>query len=55
MKMPSGCIGRLHLKEIRADFDHIFEVSQEITEDTFRFTWHQSLIKEIMQLFAPML
>jgi len=43
------------LKEIRADFDHIFEVSQEITEDTFRFTWHQSLIKEIMQLFAPML
>ena len=43
------------LKKIREDFDHIFEVSQEITEDTFRFTWHQSLIKEIMQLFAPML
>ncbi len=29
------------LKKIREDFDHIFEVSQEITEDTFRFTWHQ--------------
>ena len=43
------------LKKIREDFDHIFEVSQEITEDTFALHGTKSLIKEIMQLFAPML
>ncbi len=26
------------MKKIREDFDHIFEVSQETAEDTFRFT-----------------
>lgn len=43
------------LAKIRADFEEIFSVSQQIQLDTFRITWYQHLIKEIMQLFAPML
>ena len=43
------------LTKIRADFQGIFSVSQQIKLDTFRITWYQHLIKEIMQLFAPML
>lgn len=43
------------LTKIRADFEEIFSVSQQIKLDTFRITWYQHLIKEIMQLFAPML
>lgn len=43
------------LTKIRADFEEIFSVSQQIQLDTFRITWYQLLIKEIMQLFAPML
>ena len=43
------------LTKIRADFEEIFSVSQQIQLDTFRITWYQHLIKEIMQLFAPML
>ena len=43
------------LIKIRADFEEIFSVSQQIKLDTFRITWYQHLIKEIMQLFAPML
>ena len=43
------------LTKIRADFEEIFFVSQQIQLDTFRITWYQHLIKEIMQLFAPML
>ncbi|WP_270615867.1 cardiolipin synthase [Streptococcus koreensis] len=43
------------LTKIRTDFEEIFSVSQQIKLDTFRITWYQYLIKEIMQLFAPML
>ena len=43
------------LTKIRADFQGIFSVSQQIKLDTFRITRYQHLIKEIMQLFAPML
>lgn len=43
------------LTKIRADFEEIFSVSQQIKLDTFRITWYQHLVKEIMQLFAPML
>ncbi len=52
--MKNGLMYRTPGSE-RDPADHISEVSQEITEDTFHFTWHQSLIKEIMQLFTPML
>ena len=40
---------------IRKDFEEIFEVSQEIFSDTINPTWYQMMIKEITQLFAPML
>ena len=40
------------LTKIRADFEEIFSVSQQIKLDTFRITWYQHLIKEIMQLFG---
>ena len=43
------------IPKIRADFDNIFAVSREIKLETFRVTWYQHLVKEIMQLFAPML
>ena len=40
---------------IRNDFENIFEQSQEIFSDTINPTWYQMLIKEVTQLFAPML
>ena len=40
---------------IRKDFEEIFEVSQEIFSDTINPTWYQMMIKEVTQLFAPML
>ena len=43
------------IPKIRADFDNIFAVSREIKLKTFRVAWYQHLVKEIMQLFAPML
>lgn len=43
------------LKSIKADFDHIFEVSQEIEPTSIRLNWYQRLLKEVVQLFAPML
>ena len=41
--------------DIRKDFEEIFEVSQEIFPGTIKPTWYQTLIKEVAQLFAPML
>jgi len=43
------------IADIRKDFEEIFEVSQEIFSDTINPTWYQMMIKEITQLFAPML
>ena len=41
--------------DIERDFEKIFKVSREIYPHTIKTSWYQSLIKEIVQLFAPML
>ena len=43
------------IADIRQDFEEIFEQSQEIFSDTINLTWYQMMIKEVTQLFAPML
>ena len=43
------------IADIHKDFEIIFEQSQEIFSDTINPTWYQMLIKEVTQLFAPML
>ena len=43
------------IADIRKDFEESFEQSQEIFSDTINPTWYQMMIKEITQLFAPML
>ena len=43
------------IEDIRKDFEGIFEQSQEIFSDTINPTWYQMMIKEVTQLFAPML
>lgn len=43
------------IPEIKKDFDNIFSVSKEISSETIKSTWYTRLIKEIMQMFAPML
>ena len=43
------------IADIRKDFEGIFEKSQEIFSDTINPTWYQMMIKEVTQLFAPML
>lgn len=43
------------IADIRKDFEEIFEESQEIFSDTINPTWYQMMIKEVTQLFAPML
>ena len=43
------------LADIKADFENIFEVSTEVHDGVFKSTWYQNLLKEIVQLFAPML
>ena len=40
--------------DIERDFEEIFKVSQEIYPHTIKTSRYQSLIKEIVQLFAPM-
>ena len=43
------------IADIRKDFEGIFEQTQEIFSDTINPTWYQMMIKEVTQLFAPML
>ena len=43
------------IADIYKDFENIFEQSQEIFSDTINPTWYQMLVKEVTQLFAPML
>ena len=43
------------ITDIGKDFEGIFEQSQEIFSDTINPTWYQMMIKEVTQLFAPML
>ena len=43
------------IADIRKDFEEIFEQSQEIFPGELKPTWYQMMIKEVTQLFAPML
>ena len=40
---------------IKEDFEAIFEASEEILPENLDSSWYRRFIKEIMQLFAPML
>ena len=43
------------IAEIQKDFQEIFSASQEIFPHTIKNSWYQKLVKEIAQLFAPIL
>nr|WP_067195114.1 cardiolipin synthase [Streptococcus sp. DD10] len=43
------------ISAIKKDFDELFSVSQRIHLDTFKPTWYQTFVKEVMELFAPLL
>ena len=43
------------LMDLKEDFEEIFTVSQEIHAHTIHLRWYQRLLKEVVQLFAPML
>lgn len=43
------------IQAIKKDFEHLFDVSQPIQAGTIRYTWYQRFIKEVVELFAPML
>ncbi|WP_314042943.1 cardiolipin synthase [Streptococcus cristatus] len=43
------------IADIKRDFEDLFDVSKEISLETLQNSWYQRLLKEIMQLFAPLL
>ena len=43
------------IANIKQDFEDLFDVSKEISLETLQNSWYQRLLKEIMQLFAPLL
>ena len=43
------------IPDIKKDFEAIFEASEEILPENLDSSWYRRFIKEIMQLFAPML
>ena len=43
------------IADIKQDFEDLFDISKEISLDTLQNRWYQRLLKEIMQLFAPLL
>lgn len=43
------------IQDIKADFEEIFSVSEEIHPHTFKPSWYQTFVKEVMELFAPLL
>lgn len=43
------------IADIKQDFEGLFDISKEISLETLQNSWHQRLLKEIMQLFAPLL
>ena len=43
------------IADIKQDFEDLFDVSEEISLKTLQNSWYQRLLKEIMQLFAPLL
>ena len=45
----------LRHKDKTVDFEDLFDVSKEISLETLQNSWYQRLLKEIMQLFAPLL
>ena len=40
---------------IKQDFEEMFEICEEILPENMNHSWYKRLVKEIMQLFAPML
>ena len=43
------------IADIKQDFEDLFNISKEISLETLQNSWYQRLLKEIMQLFAPLL
>ena len=43
------------IADIKQDFEDLFDVSKEISLEILQNSWYQRLLKEIMQLFAPLL
>lgn len=43
------------IADIKQDFEDLFDVSKEVSLETLQNSWYQRLLKEIMQLFAPLL
>lgn len=43
------------LADIYRDFQAIFDQSIEVTDQSLKATWYQRLIKEVVQIFAPLL
>lgn len=43
------------IADIKQDFEGLFDISKEISLETLQNSWYQRLLKEIMQLFAPLL
>ena len=43
------------IADIKQDFEDLFDISKEISLETLQNSWYQRLLKEIMQLFAPLL
>lgn len=43
------------IANIKQDFEGLFDISKEISLETLQNSWYQRLLKEIMQLFAPLL
>ena len=43
------------IADIKQDFEDLFDISKEISLEILQNSWYQRLLKEIMQLFAPLL
>ena len=43
------------LADMHRDFQTIFDQSIEVTDQSLKATWYQRLIKEVVQIFAPLL
>lgn len=43
------------ISAIKQDFEDMFEICEEILPENINHSWYKRLLKEIMQLFAPML
>lgn len=43
------------IADIKQDFEGLFDISKETSLENLQNSWYQRLLKEIMQLFAPLL